>query len=68
MADPPTTELEASPSHWASDQTETTSQARQSPSLKNPTDEYGLPYVSELPLHERGRIELETRKNKKPGN
>ena len=42
--------------------------SRQSPSPKNAADRHGVPYLTQLPRHERRRIELETRKNKKPGN
>ena len=41
---------------------------RQSPSRRNATDAYGLPYLTVLPRPERKRITLEIRRKRKPGN
>ena len=41
---------------------------RQSPSWKNATDAHGVPFLTILPRDERRRIQLEARKNKRPGN
>ena len=41
---------------------------RQSPSTKNMTDAHGVMYMTVLPRHERRRIQLEAKRNKKPGN
>ena len=46
---------------------ESVSRSRQSPSRKNASDHHRFPYVTVLPRHERRRIKLEVRRNKKLG-
>ena len=51
------------------DESQASRSSRQSPSRKNVTDHQGFPYIStDLPRHQRRRIQREGRRKKKLGN